>query len=191
MVKRSSIDPIAEAQARVRLRYMRGRQETRHLKPIGMKIDRITRKAGAKKQPPLKLLQSRWREIAGEKLYQFCRPERLSGGKAGRVLTLRVMPQAAPLVQHQAETIRQRVSVAAGGDITSIKLVQGALSDGKAPTPKRRIRALTPQERAELEASLTGVEDKKLRSALLALGTAMLTTSDTDPQEKGKDDLPF
>ena len=34
----------------------------------------------------------------------------------GRVLTLRVLPQAAPMVQHQSETIRQRVSVAAGGD---------------------------------------------------------------------------
>ena len=191
MVKRSSIDPIEEARARVRLRYMRGRQEARHLKPIGLKIDRITRKAGAKKLPPLKLLQSRWRDIAGEKLFQFCRPERLSGGKDGRVLTLKVLPQAAPLIQHQSETIRQRVSVAAGGDITAIKLVQGALSGPAAPAQKRRIQPLSAKQRAELTASLRGVEDAKLREALFALGAAMLTQEDSPPQETESDDLPF
>jgi hypothetical protein len=181
MVTRSSIDPIEEARARVRLRYMRGRAASPGMPKIGVAAERLTRKSGAKKLPPIQVLKARWREIAGEQLYKFCRPERLSGGKDGRVLTLRVLPQAAPMVQHQSETIRQRVSVAAGGDVVSIKLVQGPLTTSEAPQKLRRvIRPLTPKERAELEASTAGIQDKRLREAIVALGAAMLTAEDTD-----------
>ena len=89
---------------------------------IGLAAERLGRKVGAKKLPAVQVLQRRWREIVGEKLYPFCRPEKITGGKDGRVLTLRVIPQAAPIVQHQVETIRQRVSVSAGGDIIAIKI---------------------------------------------------------------------
>jgi hypothetical protein len=175
MVTRSSIDPIEEARARVRLRYMRGRAVKQPMAQIGLAAERLTRKVGGKKMPAIQMLKARWREIAGEQLYKFCRPERLSGGKDGRVLTLRVLPQAAPMVQHQSETIRQRVSVAAGGDVTAIKLVQGALTSAEAPKARRVVRQLTPKERAELEASTVGIEDKRLREAIVALGAAMLT----------------
>ena len=181
MVTRSSIDPIEEARARVRLRYMRGRAASPGMPKIGVAAERLTRKSGAKKLPPIQVLKARWREIAGEQLYKFCRPERLSGGKEGRVLTLRVLPQAAPMVQHQSETIRQRVSVAAGGDVVSIKLVQGPLTTSEGPQkPRRVIRPLTPKERAELEASTAGIQDKRLREAIVALGAAMLTAEDDD-----------
>ena len=46
------------------------------------------------------------------------------------MLTLLVVPQAAPMVQHQSETLRQRVSVSAGGDITAIRIKQGPLDHG-------------------------------------------------------------
>ncbi|MEZ5986723.1 MAG: DciA family protein [Hyphomonas sp.] len=181
MVTRSSIDPIEEARARVRLRYMRGRAVTPGMAKIGVAAERLTRKSGAKKLPPIQILKARWREIAGEQLYKYCRPERLSGGKDGRVLTLRVVPQAAPMVQHQSETIRQRVSVAAGGDVTAIKLVQGPLTSTEPPKKPRRIaRPLTPKERADLEASTAGIQDKRLREAIVALGAAMLTAEDKE-----------
>jgi len=179
MVTRSSIDPIEEARARVRLRYMRGRAVHPGMAKIGVAAERLTRKSGAKKLPPIQVLKARWREIAGEQLYKYCRPERLSGGKDGRVLTLRVLPQAAPMVQHQSETIRQRVSVAAGGDVVSIKLVQGPLTSSEAPQKPRRVtRPLSPKERADLEASTAGIQDKRLREAIVALGAAMLTAEE-------------
>lgn len=146
---------------------------------IGVAAERLTRKSGAKKMPAIQTLKACWREIAGEQLYKYCRPERLSGGKDGRVLTLRVLPQAAPMVQHQSETIRQRVSVAAGGDVVSIKLVQGPLTSSEAPQkPRRVMRPLTPKERADLEASTAGIHDKRLREAIVALGAAMLTAEE-------------
>ena len=147
---------------------------------IGLAAERLARKSGGKKMPAIQILQNRWREIAGEQLYKFCRPERLSGGRDGRVLTLRVLPQAAPMVQHQSETIRQRVSVAAGGDVTSIKLVQGALKTGEAPKARRVARPLTPKERADLEASTASIQDDRLRAAIVALGAAMLTAEDSE-----------
>ena len=81
MVTRSSIDPIEEARARVRLRYMRGRAASPGMAKIGVAAERLTRKSGAKKLPPIQVLKARWREIAGEQLYKYCRPERLSGGQ--------------------------------------------------------------------------------------------------------------
>ena len=181
MVTRSSIDPIEEARARVRLRYMRGRASRAPMAQIGLAAERLARKSGGRKMPAIRTLQARWREIAGEQLFRYCRPEKLSGGKAGRVLTLRVLPQAAPMVQHQSETIRQRVSVAAGGDVTAIRLVQGALNSGEAPKPRRRVRSLTPKERADLEASTASIQDDRLRAAIVALGAAMLTAD--EPEE--------
>ncbi|MEZ5946824.1 MAG: DciA family protein [Hyphomonas sp.] len=177
---RSSLDPIEEARARVRLRYMRARAVHPGMKQVGLAAERIARKSGGKKMPAIQILQARWREIAGEQLWKYCRPEKISGGKDGRVLTLRVLPQAAPMVQHQSETIRQRVSVAAGGDVTAIRLVQGPLTTREAAKPRRPARPLTPKERAELEASTVRIEDKGLRAAIVALGAAMLTAEDAD-----------
>lgn len=178
MVTRSTLDPLEEARARVRLRYQRARKVHPGIPQIGLAAERLGRKAGAKKLPAVQLLQRRWREIVGEKLYPFCRPEKITGGKDGRVLTLRVISQAAPLVQHQVETIRQRVSVSAGGDIIAIKIVQGALATSEPAKPRRRPVPLTSAQHKQLEDSTARIESAALRAAIVALGTAVLTADD-------------
>lgn len=193
MVTRSSLDPIEEARARIRLRYQRATRAHPGMRQIGLSAERIGRKSGARKLPPIQMLRQRWREIAGEQLYKYCRPERLSGGKDGRVLTLLVVPQAAPMVQHQSETLRQRVSVSAGGDITAIKIKQGALGNEPAKPMRRKSRPLTRAEREALQESAARIQDDKLRAAIVALGEAMLTADDTPPADKSGPggDLPF
>jgi len=193
MVTRSSLDPIEEARARIRLRYQRATRAHPGMRQIGLSAERIGRKSGAKKLPPIQVLRQRWREIAGEQLYKYCRPERLSGGKDGRVLTLLVVPQAAPMVQHQSETLRQRVSVSAGGDITAIKIKQGALGNEPAKPMRRKSRPLTRAEREALQESAARIQDDKLRAAIVALGEAVLTADDTPPADKSGPggDLPF
>lgn len=193
MVTRSSLDPIEEARARIRLRYQRATRAHPGMRQIGLSAERIGRKSGAKKLPPIQVLRQRWREIAGEQLYKYCRPERLSGGKDGRVLTLLVVPQAAPMVQHQSETLRQRVSVSAGGDITAIKIKQGALGNEPAKPMRRKSRPLTRAEREALQESAARIQDNKLRAAIVALGEAMLTADDTPPADRSGPggDLPF
>src|SRR3990167_5530865 len=176
MVQRSTLDPLEEARALVRLRYTRARALRAPMKPLSVAADRVGRKTGAAKLPPLKLLQARWREIAGEQLYRFSHPEKLSSSKDGRILTLRVVPQAAPLVQHQSETIRQRVSVAAGGDITGIRIVQGTISRGaETVTYRPKARALTKDETETLESGASRIENTRLRAAFVALGKAVLS----------------
>lgn len=176
MVTRSTLDPLEEARAQVRLRYMRARRTHPGMTQIGLPANRLARKKGGAKMPAIQVLQTRWKQIVGEKLFKYCRPEKIQGGRDGRVLVLKVLPQAAPIVQHQAEEIRQRVSVAAGGDIVAVKLIQGQLSSQpKAEASHRRFNVLSPKVRKQLQDSTSGIEDDKLRAALVSLGTAVLT----------------
>lgn len=176
MVHRSSLDPLEEARALVKLRYSRARALREAMKPLALSADRVSRKTGSSRLPPLKLLQARWRQIAGEQIWRFSHPEKLSATKDGRVLTLRVIPQAAPLVQHQSETLRQRISVAAGGDITGIRIVQGPIQRGAETIAWRRPpRALTQDEKAVIDAKAGPIENPRLRAAIVALGKAVLS----------------
>jgi hypothetical protein len=176
MVQRSTLDPLEEARSLVRLRYSRARALKPPLKKLGLAADRIGRKQGMGRLPPLKLLQARWREIAGDQIYRFSHPEKLSSSKEGRILTLRVVPQAAPIIQHQSETIRQRVSVAAGGDIIAIRIIQGPISRGAETVAYRPPpRKLTQAEAQSLDTDAQRIENPRLRAAIVALGKAVLS----------------
>jgi hypothetical protein len=82
-------------------------------------------------------------------------------------------------VQHQVETIRQRVSVSAGGDIIAIKIVQGALNTSEPTKPRRKAPPLTAAQRRQLEESVSSIENSALRAAIVALGAAVLTADDS------------
>lgn len=190
MVKRSSLDPLEEARARVKLRYAKAKPVHPGPGTIGKAAMRLTRKTLPKKAPTLSRLKLDWESIVGEQLARLCRPEKLTPAKGGRRLTLTVIPAAAGLVQHQSEIIRQRVSVAAGGDITAIKILQGHF--GSPPKPgKVSSVPLTEAQRDALLASAQNIDDEKLRAAIVALGEAVLTA---EPEEEPKDRphaLPF
>jgi hypothetical protein len=175
MVNRSSLDPIAEARARVALRYNRARSVKPPPPDIGRVAAKYARKALPEAGSGLPRLKARWAEIVGEGIAKYCQPEKLTGGKSGRTLTVRVIPQAAPIIQHRSGDIRQRVSVAAGGDIARLKIVQGPLSRSKPETRKNPPRTLSPQELAWLEDGVKPIENPALRAAIVALGKAVLS----------------
>ncbi len=176
MVTRSTLDPLEEARALVRLRYQRGKPTRAPMNRVGLAAERIGRKAGTAKLPPLKTIARRWRDIVGEQLYGWCQPEKLTTSKDGRVLTLTVLPQAALIVQHQSETIRQRVSIALGGDIVAIRLNQGQIRrEGTGTSNRRTTRPLTAAERLEIEVRAARCGNARLRAAIVALGTAVLS----------------
>ena len=186
MVKRSSLDPLEEARARVKLRYAKAKPVHPGPGTLGKAAMRLTRKRLPNKAPTLSRLKVQWKEIVGEQLARLCRPEKLTPAKGGRRLTLTVIPAAAGLVQHQSEIIRQRVSVAAGGDITAIKILQGHF--GAAPKPPTAAPVpLTPEQRDALLASAKTIDDEKLRAAIVALGEAVLTA---EPEEDTPDHPP-
>ena len=191
MVKRSSLDPLEEARARVKLRYAKAKPVHPGPGTIGKAAMRLTRKKLPNKAPTLSRLKVQWTDIVGEQLARLCRPEKLTPTKGGRRLTLTVIPAAAGLVQHQSEIIRQRVSVAAGGDITAIKLLQGHF--GSAPKAASRQHVpLTPEQRDALLASAETIDDEKLRAAIVALGEAVLSVEpEQDKPETRPHTLPF
>ena len=180
MVTRSNLDLIAEAEARVRLRYAKTKPVAPGPPTLGRLSKKITRKALPEKAAGISRLQMQWPDIVGEQLARLCYPEKIGRTQGGRQLTLRTVPAGAGLVQHQSEMIRQRVSVAAGGDIVKLKLVQGALpgsrSDSRLSRSGSRSESdLTPEQYQLLRDSCAKIDDHKLRDAIVALGVAMLT----------------
>ena len=192
MVKRSSLDPLEEARARIKLRYARAKPVSPGPATVGLAAMRLTRKALPSKGPALTRLKVQWADIVGEQLARLCRPEKIGAARGGRLLTLRVIPAAAGLVQHQSEMIRQRVSVSLGGDITAIKLIQGPLSQTPSPGRVQHVPLSAAEYEALLE-SASRIENEKLRAAIVALGEAVLTATPDKPDAAARTepDLPF
>jgi hypothetical protein len=168
------LDLIEEAMARARLKRMRAKPTRRPPPRLGHDVRKLMRKHAKAGTTSISKLKEDWESLVGEEIAKFCRPEKLTGSKSARTLVLRVHPAAATRIQHESETIRQRVSVAAGGTVTKLKLVQGTLGGQNAPH-KRKTRTLTGEERATLQKETERIESKKLRAALMALGEAVIT----------------
>jgi hypothetical protein len=158
------LDLIEEAMARARLKRMRAKPTRRPPPRLGHDVRKLMRKHAKAGTTSISKLKEDWESLVGEEIAKFCRPEKLTGSKSA----------AATRIQHESETIRQRVSVAAGGTVTKLKLVQGTLGGQNAPH-KRKTRTLTGEERATLQKETERIESKKLRAALMALGEAVIT----------------
>ena len=167
-----------EALARVQLKRRRGKQIRPAPPTLGKAVRSVTRKHLKTTGASLAKLRDTWPDLVGEKLSRFCRPEKLTGTKSGRTLTLKVLPAAAALIQHQSETIRQRLSVAAGGNITQLKLIQGDFATDARRPRRRPRRALSIIEERQLQDSTQEIENPRLREAIVALGRAVLTDSE-------------
>lgn len=176
MVKLLENDPIAEARARVALRYKRAKPMQRGAPTLGQAAARFARQSLPEPGAGLARLKAQWADLVGEDLARYCAPEKLSGKKTDRILTLRVIPQAAPIIQHQAEQIRSRLKTAVGGHVAQIRIVQGPLPGAPAPRPARlRPRDLTQAELSALERAVAVIECPRLRAATVSLGKAMVS----------------
>ncbi|RIJ32929.1 DUF721 domain-containing protein [Henriciella mobilis] len=181
MVARSSLDPLEEARARIALRYQRGKRADALPDSFGKLALQIARKKVPDKGPAIGRLKLLWPEIVGEQLAKVCEPEKIgaSGKGKGRVLSVKCIPAASTMVQHQSETIRQRVAASLGGDIREVRITQGPLTRGGMPAARKRKRPLSADERKFLDESVASIEDPALRKAILALGEAVLTTDES------------
>lgn len=175
MMSTSAINPLEEAKAQIRLRYMRARALRQPGNSIGFVSQRLTRKLfkNHPKTPHIIKLKMHWPEIVGEEIAKYSYPEKITGLKANRTLTLKVVPAAAPIIQHQSEVILSRVRTSLGGSITKIRLLQGPLNL-YVPPKKRTTKTLAPTDLESIAESVKGIEDQKLRNALQRLGEAVL-----------------
>jgi hypothetical protein len=120
---------------------------------------------------------SRWAEIVGERYARASCPESIkfpTGKKAGGALTLLVEGAHAPLIQHLAPMIIERVNRFFGyAAVNRIVFKQGRLP---APVPKQQRPQLVPVPK-ELGEGLREVADPVLRACLESLASRIAASS--------------
>ena len=130
------------------------------------------------------LVQS-WEEIAGPRLAEHSRPEKIQWPRRMHeddpfepaVLVVACEGSAALYLQHETSEIIGRVNAFLGFTaIGRIRIVQKPLTTGAAK-PKPGLRALSPDEKARLAGTVGKIEDDGLRASLERLGATILGTS--------------
>lgn len=158
--------------ALARLAEVRAVPVYRHARNLGYAITRTLKPILKEAGPAADTLASRWAEIVGPRLAEITQPIRVSKGKTGGTLHLRAPSAAAPMIQHAAEHILQRVNLASGSKVKTIRIVHTAApTQVSAPRP----RPLSPVEREALIRSLAQIQTPIVRKALEELGQAVLT----------------
>lgn len=163
---------MKEQHALQRLAETRAVPVRRTSRPFGYAILKALAPVLKEAGPAPETLANRWAEIVGPRLAAVSEPLRVARTKAGGVLHLRAPSAAAPMIQHAAEHILQKVNLASGSNLKSIRIVHTAGAAKPALTIRRD---LTPAEREELTSNLAPVSSPAIRNALAALGEAMMT----------------
>ena len=120
---------------------------------------------------------SRWAEIVGERYARVSSPESISfpgGRKSGGALTLLVQGAHAPLVQHLAPMIIERVNRFFGYAAVDRLIFRQGKPPAEAPRPSRPELRPVPKELGE---GLREIADPELRSCLEALASRIASSS--------------
>jgi hypothetical protein len=120
---------------------------------------------------------SRWPEIVGECYAKVSCPESIKfpmGKKAGGALTLLVEGAHAPLIQHLAPMIMERVNRFFGYAAVNRIIFKQGRPPAPAPRPQRPQLAAVPKELGE---GLREIADPELRACLESLGARIAATS--------------
>lgn len=117
-----------------------------------------------------------WAAIVGPELAMVCAPDKLGfprGRRDGGTLTLRVVSGRALELQHLAPQLIERLNVHFGwAAVERIALRQGPLPKaamGRVPGS----RSLTVDEKAAVADWVSGIDDRRLKERLTALGEAL------------------
>ena len=120
---------------------------------------------------------SRWKEIVGERYARVSNPESIrfpAGKKSGGTLSLVVEGAHAPLMQHLAPMIVEKVNRFFGYEaVARIAFRQGRVADANV-RPKRQAPAAVP---AELGDGLRAIADDELRACLIGLAGQIAATT--------------
>ncbi len=141
---------------------------------------------------------TRWDEIAGPEIAAVARPVKVTYGRSfGATLVLACDGAHAPEVEMQEAGLRERVNGACGYNAVSrIRIDQSAVAgfaEAGAPWTGKPAEEPepTPEALAEVETSLDGVADDRLREALRRFGKGVLTRrlrEEKDAAKGGKTD---
>jgi hypothetical protein len=147
-------------------------------KPLSVLLSDVFSDAYAKQGFAARELVTRWAEIAGPEVAAHSEPLKIQWprpveGQAqeAATLVLRVEGPMALEIQHASDVILQRVNRFFGWSaVGRLALRQAPLSRRDKP---KTSRAPDPADVAELEKTLSSVEDEELRTALARLGASI------------------
>ena len=159
----------------------------------GLLRDRL-REAGEARGFTVARLLTHWPEVVGEDIARHTLPVKVGYGKAGMgaTLTLLTTGPAAPIVQMQIETIREKVNACYGYNAISRVLLtqtaptgfaEGQAAFGPAPKPATPAPAPDPATAERAAAAVSAVSDPDLRAALAVLGQNVLSRAARAPQD--------
>lgn len=173
-------EKLAEDAARARLAQRRAVPRHRGAPPLQSIVTKalapILREAG----PAPGSLQARWPEIVGPAIAKVTSPLRVSSGRTGATLHLAAPSAAAPMLQHAAAHIIERVNLATGANVKHLKIIHSGVPKAHPSKPKRQ--TLSPLEKAAIVRDLADLKTPALRDALAKLGEAMAVSR--KPPEK-------
>jgi len=133
---------------------------------------------------------SRWAEIVGERYAKVSSPESIkfpAGKKAGGALTLLVEGAHAPLIQHLAPMIMERVNRFYGYAAVNRVIFRQGKPPAAPARPTRPQLAAVPKELGE---GLREIADPELRACLESLGAQIAATSGP-PLLSGEGEMPI
>ncbi len=163
---------VEEEAALARLASSRAIPAYRAAPPVGRALTRALAPLLKQAGPAPGTLAARWPEIVGERLAAVTEPVKVTPGRGGATLTIRAPSAAAPMIQHAADHIIQRVNLTGAASVKTLKIIQtSARSKAKTAPPQA---TMTRAERADLDRQLEGVETPAIRKALGDLGEAVL-----------------
>jgi len=147
-------------------------------KPLSVLLSDVFKDAYAKQGFAARELVTRWAEIAGPEIAAHAEPLKMQWPRPVEgqpqepaTLVLRVEGPMALEIQHSSDVILQRVNRFFGWSaVGKLALRQAPLSRRDRPS---RPRPADPKDVAEIEQSLSSVEDEQLRAALARLGAAI------------------
>lgn len=146
------------------------------------------REAGESRGFAVSRLLTHWPEIAGPEIAAHARPVEVTYGRGdfGATLTLLTSGAQAPLLQMQAEKLREKVNAVYGyAAIARIRITQTSASGFGEPQPAFGRAPEAPQAEPAPEAvdraarASADVEDNGLREALSRLGAQVLSRHPT------------
>ncbi|MBI1359756.1 MAG: DUF721 domain-containing protein [Alphaproteobacteria bacterium] len=164
---------LEEEAALARLSETRAIPAYRSAHPVSRALTRALAPLLKQAGPAPGTLAARWPEIVGERLAAVTEPVKVSPGRGGATLTIRAPSAAAPMIQHAADHIIQRVNLTGAASVKTLKIIQ--TSARTKPAAAAVSAPLGRAERADLERRLDGVEAPAIRKALAELGEAVLS----------------
>ena len=147
-------------------------------KPLSLLLSDVFSDAYARQGFAARELVTRWPEIAGNDIAAHAEPLKMQWPRPVEgqpqepaTLVLRVEGPMALEIQHSSDVILQRVNRFFGWSaVGKLALRQAPLSRPGRRSPPQKV---DPKDVAEIEETLSSVEDEQLRAALARLGAAI------------------